>query len=143
MTGLDFFDTNILLYAKIDDTTFKHKLSQTLVKQKVETGEPYISVQVINEFTASALRMGKELSEIEEYIDEFLKTFNVLPLTPHICKDAFRISRRYRFSFWDSLIIAAALEGGCTSLYSEDMQDGQVIEGTLVIKNPFKLKSSD
>ncbi len=51
---------------------------------------------------------------------------------------ACQIAERYRFSFYDSLIIAAALESNCTIVYSEDLQDGQHIEGRLIIKNPFK-----
>jgi predicted nucleic acid-binding protein len=70
MTEPEFFDTNILLYAKIDDATSRYEIAKTLVEQKVITGEPCISVQVINEFVANALRKGKELSEIEDYIDE-------------------------------------------------------------------------
>jgi predicted nucleic acid-binding protein len=138
MTELEFFDTNILLYAKIDDATSRHEIAKTLVEQKVMTGEPYISVQVINEFTANALRKGKELSEIEDDIDELLKTFNVLPLTPSISKEAFRITRRYQFSFWDSLIVATALKAGCSGLYTEDLQNGQIIDESLKIVNPFR-----
>ncbi len=50
---------------------------------------------------------------------------------------AFEISERYEYSHWDSLIIAAAIEAGCDTLYSEDLKDGQVIDGTLTIRNPF------
>jgi predicted nucleic acid-binding protein len=137
MTEHEFFDTNILLYAKIDDATPKHGQARTLVKQKIMAGEPYISVQVINEFTVNALRKGKELSEIENYIDELLLTFNVLSLTPYISKDAFRVTQRYQCSFWDSLIVATALEAGCSVLYTEDLQDGQIIDNRLRICNPF------
>lgn len=52
-------------------------------------------------------------------------------------KRACQIADRYRFSFYDSLIISAALESNCTVLYSEDLHDGQVIEGTLTVKSPF------
>jgi predicted nucleic acid-binding protein len=48
-----------------------------------------------------------------------------------------RIASKYRFAFYDALIAAAALEADCTTLYSEDFQDGQVIEGTLIVRNPF------
>jgi predicted nucleic acid-binding protein len=53
--------------------------------------------------------------------------------------EAFRISERYQFSFWDSLIVAAALEAQCSILYTEDLQDGQIIDGILEIKNPFDI----
>ncbi|GHV80479.1 hypothetical protein AGMMS49944_22700 [Spirochaetia bacterium] len=56
--------------------------------------------------------------------------------------DAFRISNRYQFSFWDSLIVASALEAQCTVLYTEDLQDGQIIEDVLEVKNPFIRYSS-
>jgi predicted nucleic acid-binding protein len=94
-------------------------------------------VQVINEFTVNALRKGKKLSEIEGYADELFQTFNVLSLTPYISKDAFRVTQRYQFSFWDGLIVATALEAGCSVLYTEDLQNGQIIDDRLRICNPF------
>jgi predicted nucleic acid-binding protein len=137
MSDPEFIDTNILLYAKIDDGTDRHNHAAALVRTIIQFGNPCISVQVINEFTVNALRKGKLLSDIEIDVDEFFRTMNVLSLTPSTCRDAFRIARQYQFSFWDSLIVSAALENGCSVLYTEDLSDGQIIDGNLTIKNPL------
>jgi predicted nucleic acid-binding protein len=66
-----------------------------------------------------------------------LDVFNVVPVGPSTISSAFPLSLKYGFSYWDSLIVAAALTSGCSTLLSEDMQDGLLIEGKLRIKNPF------
>jgi predicted nucleic acid-binding protein len=140
MTAHEFFDTNILLYAQVDEYPAKKEIAKALLADKIVSGEPYISVQVSNEFTVNALRKGKALPEVQELVEQFLKSFHVLSITKHTAMDAFRLSSRYQFSFWDSLIVASALEAGCTTLYTEDLQDGQIIDGTLVVCNPFRVK---
>jgi predicted nucleic acid-binding protein len=137
MTESDFFDTNILLYAEIDDETQKHKIAKELVKKAIASGDPHINAQVINEFTVNIHKSGKALPDVEIIVSEFLENFTVHPLAIHICQNAFRIARRYAFSFWDSLIIAAAIDAGCAILYTEDLQDGQIIDGILTVRNPF------
>jgi predicted nucleic acid-binding protein len=62
-----------------------------------------------------------------------------LPLTLATHEAALGIAERLGYRFYDSLILASALEAGCSTLYSEDLQDGQVVEGTLAIRNPFRL----
>jgi predicted nucleic acid-binding protein len=135
----EFFDTNILLYAKTDDGTPKHKTAKNLVRVKVETGEPFISVQIINEFAVNAVRLCHDLSEIEKYIKEIARTFNVVSLSVALSLDAVRIMKRYQFSFWDSLVVAAALQANCAVLYTEDLQNGQIIDNQKIV-NPFALK---
>ncbi|MDR3262386.1 MAG: PIN domain-containing protein [Tannerella sp.] len=139
----DFFDTNILLYAEIDDGTQKHQIAKELVKKTIVSGDPHINAQVINEFTVNVHRAGKALPEVETIVNEFLENFTAHPLAIHICQNAFRITRRYAFSFWDSLIVAAALDAGCTTLYTEDLQDGQIIDGILTVRNPFVTKNEE
>ena len=101
-----------------------------------------ISVQVLNEFTSVALRkLGMKVSEIREALEPITAICQVVPLTQQIHNRGLQVAERYRFSFYDALIVAAALESGCTVLYSEDMQDGQVIQKTphtLTIKNSFR-----
>ena len=137
MSKHDFFDTNILLYAKIDDESEKHHIAKDLIILKTGNSEPNISVQVLNEFTVNAIKKGKSLSEVETVIKQLVKSFYVLQLSTEITMDAFRISKRYQFSFWDSLIVASALATHCSVLYTEDLQDGQIIDGVLKISNPF------
>ncbi|GMO25631.1 MAG: PIN domain-containing protein [Termitinemataceae bacterium] len=143
MTEPEFFDTNILLYAKNDDGTAKHKTANDLIRKKIESGDPYISAQVINEFAVNAIRASHDVSEIEEYLQEISQTFNVVPLTSADSLAALRIMKRYQFSFWDSLIVAVALKTGCTTLYTEDLQNGQIIDNALKVVNPFAIKKDE
>jgi predicted nucleic acid-binding protein len=143
MTAHEFFDTNILLYSQVNEDPAKKAAAQSLLADKILYGEPYISVQVSNEFAVNALRKGKALPEVQEIVEQFLESFHVLSITKHTALDAFRLSRRYQFSFWDSLIVASALEARCTTLYTEDLQDGQLVDGILVIRNPFRVKEDN
>jgi predicted nucleic acid-binding protein len=97
-----------------------------------------LSVQVLNEFVAVARRkLDKSWEEVRRALD-LLRIFcpGPAPLTVETHERAVHIAERYGYSIFDSLIIAAALHSGASTLYSEDMQDGQVIEG-LTIRNPF------
>ena len=66
-----------------------------------------------------------------------MKLVAVAPVTANTVRDAMTVGLRYGLSHWDSLIVVAALATGCDTLYSEDMQDGQVFEGRLTVRNPF------
>ncbi len=131
-----FFDTNVLLYLLSADAAKADLVEETL------TAGATISVQVLNEFTSVALRkLGMKVSEIREALEPITAICQVVPLTQQIHNRGLQVAERYRFSFYDALIVAAALESGCTVLYSEYMQDGQVIQNTphtLTIKNPFR-----
>lgn len=74
---------------------------------------------------------------IQEAIEEIVIEVSVLPVSLHTVHKAWEIKRCYQFSYWDSLIVAAALEGKCSTLFSEDLQHGQILENRLVVKNPF------
>jgi len=137
MTALEFFDTNVILYAKIDESSPKHVVARELLEQKILYGEPCISIQVINEFSVNAIRQKRELSEIEATVKQLLTNLRVQRLATKHVMDAFRIVKRYRFSFWDSLIVAAALDMQCSVLYTEDLHNGQWIDDVLEIRNPF------
>lgn len=127
-----FFDTNVLLYLLSSDAAKADWVEETLAAGAA------ISVQVLNEFTSVALRkFGMKVAEIRETLEPITAICQVAPLTIKIHQRGLQIAERYRFSFYDALIVAAALDSGCTMLYTEDMQDGQVIDNTLTIKNPF------
>ena len=99
-----------------------------------------ISVQVLNEFAAVARRkLNKSWEEIRRALG-ILRVFcpEPAPLTVKTHEAAFEIAERYKYSIYDGLIIAAAIETGSKVLYSEDLKDGQVIENILTIRNPFK-----
>jgi len=127
-----FFDTNTLLYLLSSDSKKADWVSSNLQQSNV------ISVQVLNEFTSSCLRKIKiSNAELDEFLDLFMSTFNVIKLDMETFKTGLMISRRYGYQHYDSMIIAAALEAGCERLYSEDMQHRQIINKKLQIVNPF------
>ena len=133
MSDKPFFDTNVLVYivGQRDERTAK---TESLV-----TGGGVVSVQVLNELASVSHR---KLGMSWEDISDALAAIRVLcpapiPLTTNTHDAGLRIASKYGFSFYDALITAAALEAECTTLYSEDFQHGQVIEGRLTVRNPF------
>jgi len=100
-----------------------------------------ISVQVLNEFTNTAIRkLKRSWADVTVALAAFrLLLPNLLPITVTMHEAALEIAQRDRFSLYDALIVAAALEAGCSTLLSEDMQDSRVIDGRLTIRNPFGL----
>ena len=128
----EFLDTNVLIYAFTDDPR-NQKAQELLGKGCV------IGVQVLNEFTNVARRkLGMTWEELREALSSILIVCpTVLPMDLEIHSDALAIAERYGFRIFDALMIASALHGGCEILWSEDMQDGMVIDGRLRIANPF------
>jgi predicted nucleic acid-binding protein len=127
-----FFDTTILIYAIARDD------ARATVAEELLSEGGLLSVQVLNEFVAVARRkLGMGWDEIKEAL-EAIRALCGPPaaLTVDTHEAALQIAERYGFQIYDSLIVAAALEAGCTMLYSEDMQDGQSID-SLTIRNPF------
>lgn len=93
---------------------------------------------MINEFVAVSIRKHiLPQQQAISYATQFMQVFEVTALTQQTVMSAFDVMTRYQFSYWDSLIIAAALESQCPWLYTEDLQDGQQIEKKLTIYNPF------
>jgi predicted nucleic acid-binding protein len=133
MRGSPFFDTNILVYAFVKNDP------RTAVSLGLLATPCILSVQVLNEFSAVALRkLRMSWSELAEALDT-IRIFcpDPLPVTVETHKRALEIMRRYRYNIFDALLIAAALNASCTSFYSEDMHHGQVIDG-LTIRDPFR-----
>ena len=127
-----FFDTSVLLYLLSNDAHKADRVEALLAQRGV------ISVQVLNEFAAVALRkVGLPLPDIKEILDTIRAVCTVEPLTATTHDRGMDICARYKFSFYDSVMIAAALIAGSKALYSEDMQHGQVIDRQLRVVNPF------
>jgi predicted nucleic acid-binding protein len=126
-----FLDTNILFYAQ--ETTGKGDRARTVL-----AGGGKLSVQVLNEFTAVSRRnQRRDWDEIAEAISDVLTVVDPpLPLTLDLHAAARALAEDHRLSFYDALIVAAAIEAGCDTLFSEDMQHGRSIGG-LAIVNPF------
>jgi predicted nucleic acid-binding protein len=132
-----FLDTNILLYAKVDDGSDKHIKCHNLLTVILVGSEIVASAQVLNEYYVNALKKNIIPAEIQNTVDQFISDFEIVPLTKELIPETHRIYNRYQFSYWDSNIVAAALEAKCKILYTEDLQDGQVIDNMLTIINPM------
>lgn len=127
-----FLDSNVLLYLLSADPARADR-AQDLLRTGVT-----ISVQVLNEVTNVARRkLSMDWREIEEFLSLARHFCTVVPLTEATHDGARRLAERYQLSFYDALIVAAALESDCSVLYSEDMQDGLLVDERLRVLNPF------
>jgi predicted nucleic acid-binding protein len=127
-----FFDTSVLLYLLSKDSAKADRVEQLL-----EAGGT-ISVQVLNEFAAVALRKIKmPLNDIREILDTIRTVCKVEPVTLATHDLGLSINERYGFSLYDSMLVSAALIANMKDLYSEDLQHGQIIDNRLRILNPF------
>ena len=128
-----FFDTNVLLYLLSANEKKADRVEEML------TPGSSISVQVLNEFASVAMRkLGMKVAEVREALDPIKTICTVVPLTVLIHQRGLQVAERYGFSIHDALIVAAALDADCVTLYTEDLQHGQVIDRTLTITNPFR-----
>ena len=136
-----FIDSNIWIYALIESKEEEAKRDKiiTFLEELKGKSKIQVSVQVLNEFHWVLKRKYKidEVKIREKVTNGILKIVNVISLDLKCYKRAYKIRDKYDFSYWDSLIVASALEKGCETLYSEDMQHNQVIEKKLTIKNPL------
>ena len=97
-----------------------------------------ISVQVLNEMAAVARRkLGMSWREVREVVTQLRAVCPVMPLTVETHERGLQVAERFGLSVYDGMIVASALLSGCAILYTEDMQDGQVIDEQLAIRNPF------
>jgi len=133
-----FVDTNIWLYAFIEgDDSVKSATARTLIQKT----EPVISTQVINEVCVNLLRRANFTEEqIRRLVESFYEKYPVIELNKSVLLTASQLRQQYSLSFWDSTIVASALEAGVSILYSEDLQHGLTIEERLQVLNPFVQK---
>ena len=128
-----FFDTNVLLYLLSGDDAKADCAEEALASGGV------ISVQVLNEFASVAARKLKmSMAEIREVLTTIRAVCKVVPISEETHDKGLELSERYELSIYDAMIVASALLAGCKALLSEDMQDGQIIDGSLEIRNPFR-----
>jgi predicted nucleic acid-binding protein len=139
MSGRFFLDTNIFVYPFDASAPAKAKKAAHLVRRAADTGQGIVSYQVVQEFSNVALRRFAQpmsVAEAEQYLITVFRPLLAVHSSPSLYVEALRITGRHKLSWYDSLIVAAALEGQCETLYSEDLQHGREIEGTR-IENPF------
>jgi predicted nucleic acid-binding protein len=137
-----FLDTNILLYAKIDDGSDRHSECHRLLTTTLVDSEIVVSTQVLNEYSVNAYKKNIPPTEIQSTILQFISDFEVVSLTKELIPETFDILNRYKFPYWDGNIISSALEGDCDVLYTEDISNGQIINNRLKVINPMLLDHS-
>jgi len=133
MFGKAFFDTNVLIYAVAQDDPRSTRAEELLSSGGV------VSVQILNEFVAVARRkMLMSWNEVTEALHAFRTLCpSPLPITVKVHEAALKIAEDHGYSIYDALVVSAALEARCATLYSEDLHHGQTINGQLSIRNPF------
>ena len=135
--ALCFVDSNVWLYIFLPgQDKNKAAIAKRLIQQK--KSNIVVSTQVINEIMRNLFR-NKAISEVQarHLIRAFYQEYQVVPVNEPVQIQASMLREKYSFSYWDSLITAAALESKAVTLYSEDMQDGLTLEKQLTIVNPF------
>jgi predicted nucleic acid-binding protein len=139
MSG-DFIDTNIFIYLFDETDDRKRAIAEQLIQQALETRNACISYQIIQEtlnVVTRKLPSPMSTENARRFLEQILiPLWQTMP-SPTLYQQGLELQARYGFSFYDALIVAAALESGCTRLYTEDLQHGQQV-GELLIENPFR-----
>ena len=138
MTARCFVDTNVLVYADDRSAGPKRDRARTLIRELMASGTGTLSLQILQEYFAVATRkLGLSAAAARRKVGLFSKLDVVIFGVEDILA-AIDLHRLHAFSIWDALVIRAALNAGCRTLYSEDLQDGLRIDGVQVV-NPFRL----
>jgi|ERR1700674_1113669 len=135
----DFLDSNVFVYLFDETDERRRKIARRLVHKGLESGDSCISFQVVQETLAvltGKLKRRATPADARRFLADVLAPlWRVMP-SPSLYERGLELQNRYSLGFYDALIVAAALEGGCTRLWSEDMQDGLRVD-RLTIHNPF------
>ena len=128
-----FFDTNVILYLLSGDEARADRAEKEL------TAGGVVSVQVLNEFASVASRkLRMSIADIREVLATIRVVCAIVPISEETHDVGLQVAERYGLSIYDAMIVSAALLAGCKTVMSEDMQDGQVFEGRLKVRNPFR-----
>ena len=136
-----FIDTNVLVYQVDSRDARKQAIAERIVRQALVTGNACISFQVVQEWLNTVTRKAAVplgLPQAQAFLDTVLAPLLAVTASVSLYRRALDLQQRWQFSFYDALIVAAALEAGCKRLISEDLQHGQRVE-SLVIDNPFRV----
>ena len=132
-----FFDSNILVYSADERDLQKKEIASRLINEITATGRGVISTQCLQEFFNVAVKkLNLKKNEAKEYVEFFTDIFSVVQVSVPLILNAVDISIKTQFSFWDSLVLSTANENNCIIVYSEDLNDGQIVGGTKIL-NPF------
>jgi predicted nucleic acid-binding protein len=134
-----FLDTNIIVYAHDRSSGDKHDAAREIMEYLWESRRGVISVQILQEFYVCVTQKIAQplLIKKAREICEYLSTWDVVDNVKYITLKAIDLQEKYRFSFWDSLVVQAAIQGGASVLLSEDLPDDQLVEGVRIV-NPFQ-----
>ena len=135
-----FIDTNVFIYQLDTRDARKHAIAERIVSDALANDSACISFQVVQECLNTLLRKAQitlDAAATRAYLDTVLTPLYRIGASIDLYRRALDAQQRWRFSFYDSLIVAAALEAGCKRLLSEDLQHGQRVE-SLKIENPFR-----
>lgn len=135
MLGKVFVDTNVLIYFISSEERKKVKAKEVIFSNQ----DVCISSQIISEFISVCFSKNLlEFDEIHILVGDLIDALKFSVIKESTIKKALQIKKDLNYSYWDSLVIASALENNCSILYTEDMQSGQTIDNTITIINPFK-----
>jgi predicted nucleic acid-binding protein len=144
MSGRYFLDTNIFVYSFDSSDTAKRETALELIRKALQSGQGVVSYQVVQEFFHVALRKFKtpfDTRQSEIYLDSVFVPLLAVHSSIQLFERALELMPRLRISWYDSVIVAAAAESGCSVLYSEDLQHGRKVGG-MEIRNPFISRGS-
>lgn len=137
MPAKTFLDTNILVYAFSESEPHKRATARRLWLLP----DTWISTQVLNETCNGLTRKFRlPFGDVAATIDQIVQTLPVLTITIDIIRQALTLAQQHPHSYFDALMLAAAAHLGCETLYSEDLQDGGLIQGVRIL-NPFALET--
>lgn len=134
-----FVDTNVLIYFHDDEEPEKQVRAEEVIKREAQDGTMVISTQVLQEFYSATTRKWREplrVEAAERSVRRFIEISTVVQVDIAVILAAISRTRTMSISFWDALIVEAALKGGAEKLLTEDLQNGQIVDG-LQIENPF------
>ena len=137
MARRSFLDTNVLIYSVDRADRSKQEAALGLIAQHAKDRTGVISTQVLQEFFSAATRkLGIAPLQARQHLRDF-RVFDIVQVTPEIIEEGVDCSILNTISFWDGLIVASASAARCAELISEELAEGQIIEG-VVVRNPFR-----
>jgi predicted nucleic acid-binding protein len=137
MTSRLFIDSNIWVYALSGQSEEREQKARAFINGVIIDSRPIISYQVVNETIRVLKKLGKSETELRQLIDSLFDTCEVARFTKEAALLASELRETMPVSYWDSQIVASAYLANCSTLISEDFQDGSLIRGSLTIKNIF------
>jgi predicted nucleic acid-binding protein len=138
MASRSFIDTNVLVYAEASDAPQKQRAALALLKELFGSGEGVLSTQILQEYCNVALKKLKLPAQHVRAQLDLYEQFEVVQVTPAIIHAGLDLHQTRSVSFFDAIVLASAHAAGCSTIWSEDLNAGEVINGVR-ITNPFAL----